>query len=89
MAFLLAQAREHAAVRGEWPVVALDDLASELDRPHQRRVLAFLADTGAQVFITGTEAPAELAVLGQPAMMFHVEQGKIGDSGDRPRVRES
>ena len=40
LAILLAQAELHADLRGEWPVVALDDLASELDRTHQRRVLA-------------------------------------------------
>ena len=78
LAFLLAQAREHAAVRGEWPLVALDDLASELDLGHQRRVLRFLAGTRAQVFITGTEPPAGLPALGVPVRMFHVERGAIG-----------
>ena len=77
LAFLLAQAREHAAVRGEWPIVGLDDLASELDRSHQRRVLTFLAATGAQVFVTGTEAPAELAALDLAPAMFHVEHGRV------------
>ena len=77
LAFLLAQARAHAAVRGEWPVVALDDLASELDRPHQRRVLGYLAGTGAQIFITGTEPPPELARVSPTAAMFHVERGSI------------
>ncbi len=80
LGFLLAQAREHAAVRGEWPVVALDDLASELDRPHQRRVLRFLAGTGAQVFVTGTEAPADLASLTAPIATFHVEHGAISNN---------
>lgn len=77
LAFLLAQARAHAARRGEWPVVALDDLASELDRPHQRRVLAFLAGTGAQVFMTGTDLPTELAFLERPGAVFHVEHGMV------------
>ena len=74
LSFLLAQARCHAEARGDWPVVALDDLASELDRPHQRRVLAFLAATGAQVFVTGTEVPPELESLTHPPTLFHVEQ---------------
>ena len=74
---LLAQAEHHAALRGEWPVVALDDLASELDRPHQRRILERLQASGAQVFITGTEAPATLRELGAPVAVFHVEQGQI------------
>jgi DNA replication and repair protein RecF len=77
LAILLAQAERHAAVCGEWPVVALDDLASELDRQHQGRVLARLCDCGAQVFITGTEAPAALAGLVAEAGVFHVEQGAL------------
>ena len=36
---LLAQAEDYAEQRGEWPVIALDDLSSELDRHHQARVL--------------------------------------------------
>jgi DNA replication and repair protein RecF len=78
LAVLLAQAEQHAAACGEWPVVALDDLASELDRNHQHRVLERLDASGAQVFITGTEAPLALSTLGNSAAMFHVEQGSLG-----------
>jgi len=84
LSLLLAQAELHAARRGEWPVVALDDLASELDRDHQGRVLARLHASGAQVFVTGTEVPAGLAAAG-PVVMFHVEHGRLtpegGDTG--------
>jgi DNA replication and repair protein RecF len=74
LAILLAQAQLHADASGEWPVVALDDLASELDRNHQCRVLERLASSGAQVFITGTESPSALSGLVQPVEVFHVEQ---------------
>lgn len=78
LALLLSQAEQHADLRGEWPVVALDDLASELDRAHQRRVLQWLLATGAQVFLTGTEAPSALADLTSATpTVFHVEQGMI------------
>jgi len=77
LAALLAQAEHQAAIRGDWPVVALDDLASELDRPHQRLVLQRLRDYGAQVLVTGTEPPAGLADAGAPHSLFHVEQGSI------------
>ncbi|RPE80120.1 DNA replication/repair protein RecF [Vulcaniibacterium tengchongense] len=75
LAALLTQAEHHAAVRGEWPVVALDDLASELDRHHQGRVLQRLRGCQAQVFITGTEAPAALADA--EVARFHVEHGSV------------
>ncbi len=74
---LLAQADDYAALRGEWPVIALDDLASELDRNHQQRVLQRLVASPAQVFITATEVPAALAGETAPAMMFHVEHGRL------------
>jgi len=72
---LLAQAELHAERRGEWPIVCLDDLASELDLAHQGAVVERLAAVGAQVLVTGTECPAPL--LARPHRMFHVEQGQI------------
>ncbi|MET3928262.1 DNA replication and repair protein RecF [Lysobacter sp. OAE881] len=76
LAALLAQAEHHDETHGEWPVVALDDLASELDRHHQGRVLARLQSSGAQVFITGTEAPPGVPT-DFPVHRFHVEHGAI------------
>src|SRR5690606_7543945 len=61
LACLLAQAEDFAACRGHWPVFLLDDLASELDREHQRRLLERLHGSGAQVFVTGTEPGPVLA----------------------------
>lgn len=78
LSILLAQAEHHARVAGEWPVVALDDLASELDRNHQGRVLQRLVASGAQVFITGTEPPSALAQMNLSPRVFHVERGEIG-----------
>lgn len=74
---LLAQATLHAGLGGDWPVLALDDLASELDQAHQRRVLERVLATGAQVFLTGTEPPAVLHALGGAPLVFHVEQGQL------------
>lgn len=78
LSVLLAQAERHAAACGEWPVMALDDLASELDRQHQRRVLQRLIASGAQVFITGTEPPVALSALDAPFRLFHVEHKGAG-----------
>ena len=58
--------------------MALDDLASELDRHHQAQLLEFLHAAGAQVLITGTERPPHWpdAPLAN-ATMFHVEHGQF------------
>lgn len=77
LSMLLAQAEDYAARRGEWPIVALDDLSSELDQPHQSRVLERLIETGAQVLMTGTDAPPALARIQAPRTVFHVEQGEL------------
>jgi len=77
LACILAQARDFAARQGEWPVVCLDDLASELDIPHQRRVLSALLASGAQLLLTATEPPPVLADLPPPDRVFHVEQGSV------------
>ena len=75
-AAVLAQARLFSVEAGTWPVLCIDDLASEVDRPHQYRLVELLAQTGAQLLVTGTEAPDALARLAAPVTMFHVEHGQ-------------
>jgi DNA replication and repair protein RecF len=77
LACLLAQAGDYSTERGDWPVIALDDLGSELDRSHQGRVLQWLAASPAQVLITATEPPAVLNDLAVPRTTFHVEHAAI------------
>lgn len=72
---VLAQAELYAERCGEWPIVCLDDLASELDQAHQSAVVEQLRSVRAQVLLTGTELP--LALQGTPARVFHVEQGRL------------
>ena len=75
LACLLAQAALFARDRGEWPVVCLDDLASELDQAHQQAVVTELEAAGAQVLLTGTDLPTPLKAV--PHRLFHVEQGNV------------
>ena len=77
LACALSQAALFADLRGEWPIVCLDDLASELDREHQAAVLDWLSTVEAQVLITGTEPPAMLLNPDSGARTFHVEQGHV------------
>lgn len=76
LACTLAQAALYAERRGEWPIVCLDDLASELDKAHQAAVVSELRAAGAQVLITGTEVPDALQAA--ETHVFHVEQGRLG-----------
>lgn len=81
LVLLLAQAAQLAAADGAWPVLQLDDLGSELDRGHQRRVLEVVAGFGAQVLVTGTEVPSGFSGSGLPMTLFHVEQGSVRAAG--------
>lgn len=74
LAFLLAQSELYASHYGEWPVICLDDLASELDLAHQAALVDQLRSCGAQILISGTELPR---ALGTEKHVFHVEQGAV------------
>ena len=75
LACMLAQAALYAEHRSEWPIVCLDDLASELDLSHQTAVVAQLTTANAQVLLTGTDVPQALQPVS--SRMFHVEQGRL------------
>ena len=75
LACVLAQAELYAVGGGHWPIVCLDDLASELDLAHQAALVGQLIRANAQLLLTGTELPA--ALRDQPARVFHVEQGQM------------
>lgn len=77
LSLILGQARLFSSRLGEWPVICLDDLASEVDAEHLLRILEAIDVTGAQVLLTGTEEPRDLAVMRRPIARFHVEQGRI------------
>jgi DNA replication and repair protein RecF len=63
--------------RGEWPVIALDDLSSELDSRHQQLVVDTLVSCQAQVLISAIEVPDCLREIATPPRLFHVEHGAV------------
>ena len=77
LACTLAQARVFSGAFGEWPIIALDDLASELDSAHQKLVVDMLLDADAQVMVSGTEIPECLREGSRPIQVFHVEHGEV------------
>ena len=60
---------------GQWPVLLLDDVLSELDARRQDFVLDRI--TGGQVFITSCETPAGEISRGK---ILHIHQGALVDS---------
>lgn len=77
LACVMAQAENYAQRKHEWPVVCMDDLASELDVQHQEQVLAHLSQSQAQVILTATETPIILEKQIALERRFHVKQGVV------------
>ena len=84
----LKLAQGHVLRRQERPMTCtylIDDLPSELDAAHTRRVCGQLAELGAQVFITciAHEAMAGMwPAQAAPPQLFHVEQGQVTPVAD-------
>ena len=73
LAMKLAEREIYKNVSGEYPVLLLDDVLSELDSRRQEFVLNRIA--GGQVFITCCEDDRLPQLLG--GKVFHVSQGEI------------
>lgn len=77
IALLLAQGTHFTEVTGRSCCYLVDDLAAELDQGHRDRVMAELAQIGAQVLVTAIDG-AMLSTAGwSDHRMFHVEHGAI------------
>jgi len=69
---LLAEANSTAQ-----PILLLDDVPSELDQVHRKRLMAYLSRLPIQVFITTTEVDQVDVSMWPNHAMFHVEHGVI------------
>jgi DNA replication and repair protein RecF len=76
-ALRLAQIRYLKDQLEQSSVVLVDDLAAELDSYHREQLLALLAESGAQVFITTTETDLITPGSWSSQKVFHVEHGQI------------
>ena len=77
MAAVLVAASIYKNRCGHPPLVALDDLASELDAEHQARALAACAELGAQLWVTGTQRSDAYKQWSGDLTVFHVEHGVV------------
>lgn len=70
-------------LKGKQTVLLVDDLASELDVSARERLLGYLVQSKAQVFISSIEESSVLPALqrmNQDYKVFHVEHGTIKES---------
>ena len=73
---VLASARLTAMERGAQPLVLLDEIAAHLDPGRRAALYRRLLDSGAQVWLTGTETEL-FEPLGESVQYFHVADGHL------------
>lgn len=76
IALLLAQSEAISTNEAKRGIIAIDDLAAELDVDNQYLLAQVLQKTQKQLIITGTRQPLP-EFLPTDAHLFHVEQGQI------------
>jgi DNA replication and repair protein RecF len=76
MVLLLAQSHAISDETAKRGIIAVDDLASELDATNQELLYAALSQTQQQLLITGTRLEP-LAQSMEDACLFHVKQGQL------------
>jgi len=75
-AMIIAQA-QMISESGETPILMLDDISSELDEAHLRRVLKAGEKLGAQILLTGTVLAPAIKSCEVSNKTFHVKQGSV------------
>lgn len=73
---ILAQARWLKDRIGEYPLLCLDDVDSELDAAHVAKVVAWLGNQPLQAWLTSTIEPDQ-SRLGHGSRVFHVEHAGL------------
>jgi DNA replication and repair protein RecF len=79
IAIVLAHARLQRAVRGEPPILLLDEVAAHLDAVRREALFAILAALESQAWLTGTDA-ALFAPLRGTARFLTVADGTLSDT---------
>lgn len=76
IALLMAQSEAITTKDTKRGIIAIDDLASELDSDNQALLYQVLKQTRQQLIVTGTRPP-DSGFLPEQGKMFHVEHGQI------------
>ena len=76
ISIVLAQAKLQRAIRGEAPLLLLDEVAAHLDAGRRAALFAALVEIEAQAWVTGTEAALFAALRGR-ARFFSVAAGTL------------
>lgn len=73
----IAEIENLAAALGFLPLLLLDDVSSELDPERNAYLMGYLAQSGAQVFLTTTDAGLVRAAAGADSLWYRVLAGAV------------
>ncbi len=77
LAWKIAEIENLHATLGFMPLLLLDDVSSELDPERNAYLMQYLAKSGAQVFLTTTDATLVQAAASGDALWYDVRQGEL------------
>jgi len=77
LAWKVAEIENLEASNGFLPLLLLDDVSSELDRERNAFLMGYLADSGAQTFLTTTDASLVRRAAGDDTAWFRVRAGEV------------
>ncbi|MBL9037210.1 MAG: DNA replication and repair protein RecF, partial [Archangium sp.] len=75
LAWKVAEIENLAAANGFLPLLLLDDVSSELDPERNAFLMSYLANSGAQTFLTTTDARLVQAAVGAETVWYDVRRG--------------
>ena len=87
LSFKMAQVMYYYRAYGEYPILLLDDVLSELDEFRRKNLIEFLSEIKSQIFITATEISSSL-MFGNHIKTFRVEPGGVITSGSQQSQKE-
>ena len=77
LAFKMAQIVYHSKAHDFHPLLLLDDVMSELDPTKRQRLVEFLSQVNAQIFMTTTDWENRPSIEGKSLTVFDVDSGRV------------
>jgi DNA replication and repair protein RecF len=81
LAWKIAEIENLSAAHGALPLLLLDDVSSELDPERNAYLMSYLAESGAQVFLTTTDAGLVSKAAGEDTLWCDVLAGQLKARG--------
>ena len=79
----MAQIKSHFLTTGDYPLLLLDDVLSELDEEKKMNLINYLKNIPSQIFITTTELSFSTHFENKNVTVFNVCSGQLEEVNER------